>query len=86
VIIGTNRAFPHDGREYHIQCEDLGTEQATFEVRVYDKGAVLWKKRVPYADIVAKGLPKTEFEEALRSLMEKTMHTVQAAIVKGKLG
>ena len=37
------------GREYHIQAEDLGVEQAVFEVRVYDGGAVLWHKRVPYA-------------------------------------
>jgi hypothetical protein len=85
VIIGVNRAFLHEGREYHIQCEDLGVEQACFEVRVYDKGTVLWHKRVPYADILAKNLPKIEFEEALRSLMEKTIHTVQAAIGKGKL-
>jgi hypothetical protein len=85
VIIGVNKAYPHEGREYHIQCEDLGVEQASFEVRVYDKGTVLWHKRVPYADIVAKQLPKIDFEEALRSLMEKTIHTVQAAIAKGKL-
>ena len=85
MIIGVNRTFEHEGREYHIQCEDLGTEQACFEVRVYDKGTVLWHKRVPYAEIVAKHLPKIEFEEALRGLMEKTIHTVQAAIGKGKL-
>lgn len=85
MIIGVNRAYVHEGREYHIQCEDLGVEHASFEVRVYDKGTVLWHKRVPYADIVAKNLPKIEFEESLRSLMEKTIHTVQAAIAKGKL-
>lgn len=85
MIIGVNRAHVHEGREYHIQCEDLGVEQASFEVRVYDKGTVLWHKRVPYADIVARNLPKIEFEEALRALMEKTIHTVQAAIGKGKL-
>ncbi len=85
MIIGVNRTCAHEGREYHIQCEDLGVEQASFEVRVYDKGTVLWHKRVPYADIVARNLPKIEFEEALRALMEKTIHTVQAAISKGKL-
>ena len=85
MIIGVNKAYQHEGREYHIQCEDLGVEQASFEVRVYDKGTVLWHKRVPYTEIVAQHLPKIEFEEALRSLMEKTIHTVQAAIAKGKL-
>jgi hypothetical protein len=86
MIVGVNRIFEHDGREYHIQAEDLGLEQACFEVRVYEKGSVLWKKRVPYAGVSRSGLPKAELEEALRSLMGKTIHTVQAAIAKGKLG
>jgi hypothetical protein len=85
VIGGINRVFEHDGREYHIQAEDLGVEQACFEVRVYDGGAVLWRKRLPYAEILEKKLPQLEQDEALRALMDKTMHTVQAAIAKGKL-
>jgi hypothetical protein len=86
MIVGVNRAFVHDGREYHIQAEDLGTELGCFEVRVYDKGAVLWNKRIPYKDILDKHLPRLEQDDALRSMMDKTLHTVQAAILKGKLG
>jgi hypothetical protein len=86
MVVGVNRVFAHEGREYHIQAEDLGLDQACFEARVYDKGSVLWRKRVPYADVVARGLPKAELEEAVRAAMEKTIQTVQAAIAKGKLG
>jgi len=85
MIIGVNRVYEHDGREFHLQAEDLGLEEACFEVRVYDGGTVLWRKRVPYADVLAQKLPKLEQEESLRVLMEKTLHTVQAAIAKGKL-
>ena len=85
MIGGVNRVFEHDGREFHIQAEDLGVEKGCFEVRVYDGGAVLWRKRLPYAEIVDQKLPPLEQDEALRALMEKTMHTVQAAIAKGKL-
>ena len=85
MIVGVNRVYEHDGKEYHLQAEDLGLEQACFEVRVYDGGTVLWRKRVPYAELLAQKLPKLEQEESLRSLMEKTLHTVQAAIAKGKL-
>jgi hypothetical protein len=85
MIVGVNRVYEHDGREYHLQVEDLGVEEACFEVRVYDGGSVLWRKRVPYAEVLARKLPKLEQEESLRSLMEKTLHTVQAAIDKGKL-
>ena len=82
---GVNRVYEHAGREYHIQAEDLGVALACFEVRVYDGGSVLWRKRVPYKEVLDRNLPKLEREESLRSLMEKTLHTVQAAISKGKL-
>ena len=85
MIIGVNRVLEHAGKQYHIQAEDLGVEQACFEVRVYDKGTVLWRKRIGYGDIVEKNLPRLEQDENVRSFMEKTLHTVQAAIAKGKL-
>jgi hypothetical protein len=86
VIIGTNRIVEHEGHAYHVQCEDLGIEAANFEVRVYENGTVLWHKRVPYRAVLIKRLPKLEQDEELRALMEKTIQTVGAAIVKGKLG
>jgi hypothetical protein len=85
VIIGVNRILAHEGTDYHLQIEDLGTNTSALEARVYAHGAVLWHRRVPYQDLTAKGLPKSEFEEALRALMEKTLLTVEAAVRKGKL-
>ena len=86
MISGVNRVYTFAGRDYHLQAEDLGPAQPCFEVRVYDGGAVLWRKKVPYEEVLAQGLPPLEQAESLRSLMEKTLHTVQAAIAKGKLG
>jgi len=86
VIVGVNVVYEHEGREYHLQAEDLGVEQACFEVRVYDKGTVLWRKQIKYEALLGQQLPKAEQEDALRSLMKKTIHTVEAAIAKGKLG
>jgi len=85
MIVGLNRVYAHGGKDYHIQVEDLGEEHAVFEVRVYDGGTVLWKKKIVYADLLAKSLPRLELDEELRSMMEKMLHTVQAAIAKGKL-
>jgi hypothetical protein len=85
MIVGVNRVYEHDGRQFHLQAEDLGVDEACFEVRVYDGGTVLWRKKVSYTDVLAQKLPKLEQEESLRSLMEKTLQTVQAAIAKGKL-
>jgi len=81
VVTGANRVFTHDGREFHIQVEDLG-QGDTVEVRVYDKGAVLFVKRMPYGDAIAGAQERTG---AIRAFMEKTIQTVSAAIVKGKI-
>lgn len=86
MITGSNKIFVHDGREFHLQAEDLGVEAKVFEMRVYDKGTVLWQKRVSYEEILAQDLPRQEFEQALRTKMEKTILTVEAGIAKGKIG
>jgi hypothetical protein len=86
MIAAANRVFEHEGKTFHIQVEDLGLEQAAMEARVYDGGTILWRRRVPYADVLARGLDKLAQEDELRALMERTLHTVQAAIAKGKLG
>ena len=85
MIVGVNRIFAHGGKEYHIQVEDLGVEQGAFEVRVYDGGSLVWQKRISYADLVKQGLERQQTEDQLRAQMEKTLHTVEAAIAKGKL-
>jgi hypothetical protein len=85
MVPGVNRVFAHEGKNYHLQAEDLGVERTCFEARVYEGGTVLWRKRIAYADLVAQKLPPLEQDTALRLLMEKTLNTVQAAIAKGKL-
>ena len=85
MIIAVNKVYEHEGKQYHLQAEDLGAEAGCFEVRVYDQGTVLWQKRVAYAELLEKNMAKEEQDLALHALMEKTVHTVQAAIAKGKL-
>lgn len=85
MITGVNRVFEHEGRQYHIQTEDLGEKIALFEIRVYVGGTVLWRKRVSYDELARQSLGRQGQEEALRALMEKTLQTVCAAIAKGKL-
>jgi len=81
MVTGSNRVFEHAGREFHIQVEDLSAGD-TIEVRVYDKGAVLFVKRVPYGEAVTGAESR---EDAIRAFMEKTIQTVSAAITKGKI-
>ena len=85
MIVGSTASSSTRGGSLHVQVEDLGLDQACFEVRVYEGGGVLWRKRIPYDDILRQGLPKAEQDDALRVLMEKTLHTVQAGIARGKV-
>ena len=85
MIVGINRVFQHDAKDYHLQVEDLGLEACSFEVRVYDGGSVAWRKRLSYAELVQRSLPREDMERELHAMMEKTLHTVEAAIAKGKL-
>lgn len=86
MVTGLNTVFRHDGKEYHLQTEDLGREAAAFEVRVYDQGSVVWLKRISYADLAAQELPTVEHQKKMRATMEKTLRTVEAAIARGKIG
>ena len=85
MIVSTNRVVAHEGRDYHIQAEDLGEAEASFEVRVYERGTVLWRRRLSYSELVAKHLERLAFEDELRAQMEKAAHTVEAAILRGRL-
>jgi hypothetical protein len=85
VIASSNRVLTHEGHEYHIQAEDRGETEAAFEVRVYEGGTVLWRRRMSYADLVARSLGREAFEEELRGQMEKAVHTLEAAVVRGRI-
>jgi hypothetical protein len=86
MLAAINRIYEHGGHAYHVQTEDLGTEERCFEVRVYEQGTVLWRKRVAYDELLERRLPRAETDEQIHALMDKTIHTVEAAIAKGKLG
>ncbi len=85
MIVGLNRAVDHEGRRFHVQVEDLGEAHACFEVRLHEGGGILWRKQVGYKDVLERGLPRDEQDDAVRETMEKTLHTVVAAIARGKL-
>jgi hypothetical protein len=85
LLPGINRVYEHDGSRYLIECEDRGTTEAAFEVRVIRGGSQLWSRRIEYADLVGEKLSDTEIEHELAARAEKTIQTVQAAIARGKI-
>jgi hypothetical protein len=86
LLPGINRVYEHDGSRYLIECEDRGTAEAAFEVRVICAGSQLWSKRIEYSDLVEREPSEAELEHELAARAEKTLQTVQAAIARGKIG
>jgi hypothetical protein len=85
MIVGLNLRVEHEGRQYHVQVEDLGEARACFEVRVHEGGGIVWSKQVGYQEILDQNLPRIEQDDAVRSSMEKVLHTAATAIARGKL-
>jgi hypothetical protein len=85
MIVGLNLKVEHEGRQFHVQVEDLGEARACFEVRVHEGGGIVWSKQVSYQDILGQALPREAQDDAIRSSMEKMLHTAATAIARGKL-
>jgi hypothetical protein len=85
MIVGLNLRVEHEGRQFDIQVEDLGEARACFEVRVHQGGGIIWSKQVGYQDILDQKLPRNEQDDAVRSSMEKVLHTAATAVARGKL-
>ena len=85
MIVGLNLRVEHEGRQYHVQVEDLGEARACFDVRVHEGGGIIWSKQVGYQEILDQNLPRSEQDDAVRSSMEKVLHTAATAIARGKL-
>ena len=85
MIVGLNLRVEHEGRQYLVQVEDLGEARACFEVLVHEGGGIVWSKQVGYQEILDQNLPRSEQDDAVRSSMEKVLHTAATAIARGKL-
>ncbi len=85
MIVGLNLKIEHQGRQFHVQVEDLGEARACFEVRLHEGGGILWSKQVSYQDILGQKLPREQQDDAVRASMEKMLHTAASAVARGKL-
>lgn len=85
MLPGINHVLEHDGERYLVECEDLGTEKAAFELRISSGGNLLWQKRLSYQDLVDQERAAQELEGEVRARMERTVQTARAAVVQGKV-
>lgn len=82
VLTGYNTDISYDGTTYHVQTEDKGRSNPYVESLVYARGEILYSKRTPYEDLVAKNADDKEVAQ----LMERQHRTLAEAIKRGRLG
>lgn len=84
MIVGTNEHFPHDGKDFHIQVEDLDGSWE-LDVRVYVGGSIVFHKRHSYLKAVEGCTVPGQPEAVIAEEMRKLVVLVRAAIQKGRI-
>lgn len=67
MVTGFNTDVQHDGKVYHVQTEDKGTNNPIIETLIYVGGEILAARRTSYADLLAKGLNEKEIAERIET-------------------
>lgn len=81
MITGFNTDVTHEGRVYHVQTEDRGTENPCLESLVYVGGTIIAKKRTSYKDELGKGAT----EDMIASRLKRQHQVIIAAIKAGRI-
>jgi hypothetical protein len=81
MITGFNTDVSHEGRVYHVQTEDRGTENPCLESLVYVGGTIIAKKRTSYKDELGKGVT----DDMIASRLKRQHQVIIAAIKAGRI-
>jgi hypothetical protein len=67
MVTGFNTDVQHDGKTYHVQTEDKGTNNPIIETLIYVGGEILAARRTSYADLLAQGVSEKEIAERIET-------------------
>lgn len=81
MITGFNTDVQHEGQIYHVQTEDGGKGNPTFESLVYVGGTIVAKKLTPYPQPFSNDASP----ESLASLLKRQHQIIIAAIKAGRI-
>ncbi len=56
MVTGFNTDVPHEGKVYHVQTEDKGSDNPVIETLIYRGGEILASRKSSYADLLSQGL------------------------------
>ncbi len=80
MLVGYNTNVSYKGTVYHVQTEDSGLKNPHIITLLYNKGAILARKKVSYADIAAD----PDYKEQARELMKEQHKAMIRELIAGK--
>src|SRR5574341_1782683 len=82
MLTGYNTDFKFQGKIYHCQTEDGGTNSPSITSLLYYQGAILASRKTSYADILKADC----LDEVVRELMMEQHKQMIRDLMQGKLG
>jgi len=80
MLVGYNTNISYKGTVYHVQTEDSGLRNPHIITLLYNKGTILSRKKVSYANIAAA----PEYKEKVRELMKEQHKAMIKELIAGK--
>lgn len=80
MLVGYNTNISYKGTVYHVQTEDSGLKNPHIITLLYDKGAILSRKKVSYANIAAA----PDHKEKIREMMKEQHKAMIKELIAGK--
>lgn len=80
MLVGYNTNISYKGTVYHVQTEDSGLKNPHIITLLYNKGTILSRKKVSYANIAAT----PEYKEKVRELMKEQHKAMIKELIAGK--
>lgn len=80
MLVGYNTNISYKGTVYHVQTEDSGLKNPHIITLLYNKGAILSRKKISYANIAAA----PDYKDTVRELMKEQHKAMIKELIAGK--
>ncbi|MBI5846471.1 MAG: hypothetical protein HZB31_00685 [Nitrospirae bacterium] len=80
MLVGYNTNISYKGTVYHVQTEDSGLRNPHIITLLYNKGTILSRKKVSYAEIAAS----PDYKEIVQGMMKEQHKAMIKELIAGK--
>ncbi|MBI5073580.1 MAG: hypothetical protein HZB62_00175 [Nitrospirae bacterium] len=80
MLVGYNTNISYKGIVYHVQTEDSGLKNPHIITLLYNKGTILSRKKVSYAEIASS----PDYKETVQEMMKEQHKAMIKELIAGK--